>query len=157
VSTITRIGALLTCLQDFRFGLRLVRKDPGFAITIVLMLALGIGANTAIFTFINAIMLRTLPVQNPERLFIVKWIAHKGPTAHDSYFWGGCPAEKICYFADPQSLPASFQNFNNSHGYPTYTRPKNHSIPTHLDASRRSQYKLACNLSKTFQTSSYIP
>ena len=55
--------------QDFTFGLRLLRRSPLFASAVVLSLALGIGANTAIFSLLNAVALRPLPVENPEGLW----------------------------------------------------------------------------------------
>jgi predicted permease len=59
-------------LQDARHGLRLLLLNPGFALVAILSLALGIGANTAIFQLLDAVRLRTLPVQHPEHLAIVK-------------------------------------------------------------------------------------
>src|SRR3954463_11544006 len=58
-------------LQDIRFGWRLLRRTPGFTISAVLALALGIGATTAIFTVLDRVVLRPLPYQDPGRLTMI--------------------------------------------------------------------------------------
>jgi putative ABC transport system permease protein len=61
---------------DLRFGLRQLRLNPTFTVVAVLSLALGIGANTAIFQLVDAIRLRTLPVEKPERLAYMAGLDH---------------------------------------------------------------------------------
>src|SRR5207237_5158799 len=66
-----RVNYLEDFLQDVRYGLRQLRRSPGFTVVAGVTLALGLGANTAIFTIIQALLLRWLPVPNPQELLQV--------------------------------------------------------------------------------------
>ena len=66
-----RYAFVTTLIQDVRYGLRGLRRNPGFALTAVLSLALGIGANTAIFRLFDALLFRPLPVRSPHELVLV--------------------------------------------------------------------------------------
>ncbi len=70
---------LESVLDDLRYALRTLRRNPGFALAAVLCLGLGIGANTAIFSLVNAVMLRSLPVTRPDELVRIT-MAGEGPT-----------------------------------------------------------------------------
>jgi predicted permease len=78
------IASLDTAFRDFKYALRTLARTPGFTIIAILTLALGIGANTAIFTLLDQILLRLLPVRNPQQLVLL--------TMHGRHYgsnWGG--------------------------------------------------------------------
>jgi len=68
--------------QDLRFGLRMLARNPGFTVTVILTLALSIGANTAIFSIVNALLLKSLPYPHPERLGSI-YARATGPDSYD--------------------------------------------------------------------------
>jgi predicted permease len=75
-------------VQDLRYAARILRKSPGFTTVAVLSLALGIGANTAVFSVLDAILLKMAPVSHPEELRVVTWEKHNEPKAmkgHSGY------------------------------------------------------------------------
>src|SRR5467141_4167385 len=87
------IPALETVLQDLRFSVRMLRKNPGFTTVAVITLALGIGANTAVFSVVNAVLFESLAYKDPERLasvwstMISKGVPTSGSSALDFREW----------------------------------------------------------------------
>ncbi len=93
--------------QDLRYAIRQLRGAPAFAMVTVAVLALGIGANTAIFSLLNAVMLRSLPVRDPQQLLVPRWTAKATPHPYDSDGFEPCFASKAakaeggCSFSYP--------------------------------------------------------
>jgi hypothetical protein len=79
------ILALETLLADIRFGARMMRRNPGFTFVAVVSLAAGIGAAAAVFSIVNAVVLRPLPVARPDHLRLVRHETHLGPVSRYSY------------------------------------------------------------------------
>jgi predicted permease len=102
---------MTTLFQDVRYGLRVLWKSPGFTIVAVLSLALGVGANTAIFSIVNAVLLRSLPFPHPERL--VKIVANnRGVGAQDIGF-------SVPELDDLRSRAGVFEQVTATQGGPT--------------------------------------
>ncbi len=98
-------------MQDLRYAIRMLRRKPGFTLIAVLALALGIGANTAIFSVVNAVLLRPLPYRQPDRLVMV-WQRLTGATSYPKLPCS--PPDYIDYRDQTQTLEdvAAFLNDN---------------------------------------------
>ncbi len=80
--------------RDVIYGLRLLAKNPGFAVVAVLTLALCIGGNTAIFSVINTVMFKALPVRDPNHLMLLEWTMRSGPKLHSHSSYGDCDNQR---------------------------------------------------------------
>ncbi|HEV2492178.1 MAG TPA: ABC transporter permease [Terriglobia bacterium] len=99
--------------QDLKYGLRTLAKNPGFTVVAVLSLALGIGANTAIFSLIDVVMLKMLPVENPQQLTLLNWAAQGSP--------GVMPANGIIHsLSGNMNQDKSGRLTSTSFSYPTF-------------------------------------
>src|ERR1700722_3351550 len=87
-------------IRDLSQGLRSMRRTPAYALVALATLALGIGATTAIFSVVNATLLRPLPYQDPSRLV---WI-HDGMTPNDRHGWAACMADFLLWRERAHSL-----------------------------------------------------
>jgi hypothetical protein len=82
-SAVLEIGGQM--FNDLRYGVRMLLKHKGFTLVAVLSLALGIGANTAIFSFIDTALLKSLPVKDPEQLYLVAHAGERGVTEANNF------------------------------------------------------------------------
>ncbi len=85
-------------LQDVRYALRQTRRAPGFACAVVVTLALAIGANTALFSLVNALVLRTLPVRNPGDLVLLQATDDRGQQNRPIYYSTFTELAKLAVF-----------------------------------------------------------
>src|SRR5258708_28269170 len=116
-----RVVPMASILQDLRHGVRVLLKTPGFTFLSLLTLALGIGANTAVFSVVNAVLLRPLPFENPQEIVAVwEQRAREGSTP------GPISAPD---FVDWRRLAKSFLSIALYNSGPYHPSPANHAEP----------------------------
>jgi predicted permease len=100
-----------TLIRDFRYALRTMRRDAGFCAVAVLILGLGIGANTAIFSVVNTVLFRPLPFRSPERLV---WIANTGTTGLSGV------TSRVSTYRDLRAMNQSFEEMTAYFAFSDY-------------------------------------
>jgi putative ABC transport system permease protein len=114
-----------TLLQDIRYALRILRRSPGFAIVAVLALALGIGATTAIFSVVDAVILKPLPYEDPGRL-VQLWMRFTGIGIPNDQNWVSAPEfmdlQKNISFSQIAAIDDESYNINMG-GMPEPSKP----------------------------------
>ena len=112
--------------RDLRYGARMLLKKPGFTIVAVITLALGIGANTAIFTVINGVLLRPLPYSEPDRLVWVWGNIRNG---------GNRASVSPLDYLDFRSQNSSFEHFAATFSFPTFVNLTGSGEPERLQSA----------------------
>jgi predicted permease len=105
-----------TLAQDLRYASRMLVKGPWFTVVTVLTLALGIGANTALFSLVNSVLLGNLPVRNPEQLVVVKYTDSRSQEAEEDFSYPMYQAMRDTNTVFRNVLTRSGVDFNASYG-----------------------------------------
>jgi predicted permease len=99
--------------KDVRYGLRMLRRNPGFTLVAVISLGLAIGANTTVFTLVDAMLLKMLPVKNPQELVLFTWVS--GPKLMARAVWGPPTYDQDGRRVSNTFSYAAFRQFQDQH------------------------------------------